>query len=88
LPKFFPSAFKHDLSEDEICQALADPLRVYEELLDDEEGNAQDLTIGKTHSEVILEVGVKYKDDEEFVFHAARANARRKNFYNRARRKL
>ncbi|MBS1998746.1 MAG: hypothetical protein JSS86_20620 [Cyanobacteria bacterium SZAS LIN-2] len=85
MPKFFPSAFKHGLTEDEILQALADPFRVYEELLDDDDGNAQDLTIGKTHAEVLLEIGVKYTCDNEFVFHADQANARRKDYYNRGR---
>jgi uncharacterized DUF497 family protein len=86
LLRFFESAFKHNLSEEQIRQALADPLRVYEDLPEDNEGNAQDLTIGKTHSEVILEIGVKYGDDEDCVFHADEANAKRKDAYNKSRR--
>ncbi len=84
--RFFDSAFKHGLSEDQIRQSLADPLRLYEELPDDEDGNPQDLTIGKTHAEVVLEVGVKYKDDHDCVFHADEANAKRKDTYNKRRR--
>lgn len=82
LLRFFESAFKHNLSKDQILQALADPFKIYEELQDDEEGNPQDLTIGKTCAEVILEVGVKYRDDEDCVFHADEANAKRKDAYN------
>jgi len=88
LLRFFESAFKHNLTEDQIRQALADPLRVYEDLPDDDEGNSQDLTIGKTHAEVILEIGVKYKhnEDEDCVFHADEANAKRRTAYNKSRR--
>ncbi|MBI5173505.1 MAG: hypothetical protein HY986_11515 [Candidatus Melainabacteria bacterium] len=85
--RFFDSAFKHGLTEAQIEQALADPLRIYEELEDDEEGNPQDMTIGKTHAEVILEVGVKYKPAEECVFHADEANAQRKDRYNKEGRR-
>lgn len=86
LLRFFQSAFKHGLTEAEIRQALADPLRIYEELEEDEDGNAQDLTIGKNHAEVILEVGVKSTEDDDFVFHADEANAMRKDAYNKGRR--
>ncbi len=80
--RFFISAFKHGLDEEQIRQSLADPFRIYEELPDDDSGNPQDLTIGKTNLEVILEIGVKYKDDEDCVFHADEANAKRKDAYS------
>jgi hypothetical protein len=85
--RFFDSAFKHALTEAQIEEALADPFRIYEEMEDDGEGNPQDLTIGKTHAEVILEVGVKYKTDEECVFYADEANAKRKDRYNKEGRR-
>lgn len=82
---FFESAFKHKITEELIRQALADPLRIYEDLPDDNDGNPQDITIGKTHAEVILEICVKYRGDEDCVFHADEANAKRKDAYNKNR---
>lgn len=75
------TAFKHGVSELQIREALADPFAISEDLEDDAEGNGQDMTIGKTFAEVLLEVGIKYSEDE-WVFHANHANARYKAAYD------
>jgi hypothetical protein len=61
-------------------------MRIYEDFPDDEDGNPQDFTIGMTLAEVILEVGIKYKGDEDCVFHADEANSQRKQAYKNTRR--
>lgn len=86
LLRFFESAFRHRITENQIRQALSDPLRIYEDLDDDNDGYPQDMTIGQTHAEVLLEVGIKYRDDEDCVFHADQANAKRKDAYNKSGR--
>jgi len=85
LLKFFQSAFKH-VSESQIREALADPMRIYEEFPDDDDGNPQDLTIGMTIAEVILEIGIKYKEDDDCVFHASEATKQRQQDYRNTRR--
>ncbi len=83
--RFFESAFKH-VSEAQIREALADPLRIYEDFPDDDDGNSQDFTIGMTHAEVILEGGIKYKGDEDCVFHADVATNQRQQACRSRRR--
>jgi hypothetical protein len=80
MQKVLRSALKHHLTERQILEDYADPLRlVWAE--PDLNGIPQDLIIGSTVSDSIIEIKVKYTNDADIIFHAQPANAKWKSLY-------
>jgi hypothetical protein len=78
------SALKHGITETDIRQVLADPITVrYFAIHEDSFGNPQDMVVGFTQSGVLVEIGVKYTDDFDIVFHANRVSRRFRALYRR-----
>ena len=76
------SAFKHGITELQIGEVLADKYTTKPfELHDDENSNPQEMLVGYTQSNVLLEIGVRYMDEWDEVFHANRVTAEYRALY-------
>jgi hypothetical protein len=72
--RYLPSALKR-VTKQQIEEALADPLQI-EQALEDFAGHSQQMVIGKTLAEITLEIGIRFEEDDDVVFHASIATAR------------
>jgi len=78
------SAFKHGVTEKEIHYVLSDrnPTRRSYLMHDDADGNAQDMFVAHTGTRPWpIEVAISYRQDENIVFHAARATPEYEKLY-------
>lgn len=69
------SLSRHNVSQQEILEALEDPYKIEVET-GEYESNPTSLWIGKTFTERLLEVGVEYLEDSNHIYHAAKARAK------------
>ncbi len=83
--------FNHDsldrngVSEQECLQALADPLKIEVEEDESESGNPRSMWVGKTQLDRLLEVGVEYLEDMDWIYHANNAQAKYRERYEQPR---
>lgn len=75
------SAFKHEITEAQIREVLADQSTKPFELHDDSYGNPQEMLVGYTHSGVLIEIAVRYEEDTDEVFHANKVTAKYRALY-------
>ncbi len=83
--KYRKTAFKWGCTKEQIEQVLADLASRPFELHDDEHGNPQEMIVGYTQAEVLLEIGIAYLEDDDSVFHAKKASAEYKQMYLESR---
>lgn len=82
------SLLRHDVTEHEIKQAIADPF-----VIDVEEGFSKSgfprvMWVGYTESGRLLEVGIEYKENCDFVYHADNAQAKYRQLYHQPGRQF
>jgi uncharacterized DUF497 family protein len=76
---------RHGVTHEECIEALADMLKVDEEQTESKQGNPRIMWVGMTRLDRLLEVGVEYLQDMEFIYHANSAQAKYRKLYNRSR---
>ncbi len=80
--RILKSALKHGVLESQIREVLADHRHTKPfELHDDVDGNPQEMLVGYTQSNVQSEIAVRYSEESDDVFHAARVTAKYKRLY-------
>jgi hypothetical protein len=83
--RILEAALKHGITQRQIREALADRLRRNFEIHQDEHGNPQDMVVGHTESEVLLEIGICYRATTDVIFHANKVTAHYKRLYERGK---
>lgn len=83
--RILKSALEHGITQRQIREALADELRRNFEIHEDEHGNPQDMVVGHTEREVLLEIGICYRAKTDVIFHANKVTAYYKRLYERSR---
>jgi hypothetical protein len=79
------SALKHEITEQQIREVLADQCSTKAfELHEDSEGDPQEMLVGYTQTNVLIEIAVKYTDERDQVFHANRVSAEYRKLYEEA----
>ncbi len=83
--RFRASAFQHGITKDQMEEVLASQwgMTRWFKIHDDHDGNSQDMVIGFDAEGVLIEVGLTYIDDDEFIFHADSATSSWKDKYNK-----
>ena len=81
------SALKHGINPRQMRQVLADTETTqFFPIHEDAAGNPQEMAVGFTQNEVLLEIGVTYGPDMDYVFHAKRAGALYRKIFERRRK--
>jgi len=76
------SALKHGITKAQILQVLSDHnVTRYFPLHEDAQSNPQEMAIGYTQKGVLLEIGVRYMDNFDDVFHANRVSSKYRQLY-------
>lgn len=70
-----------NVSQEEIKEALDDPLALEVEEGQSLTGNPTVIYVGMTFAERLLEIGVEYANHETHIFHARKANAQNQAKY-------
>ncbi len=63
------------VSKAEIIEVLDDPMTIELDQNESSKGNPTVMYIGKTQAERLLEIAVEYKEDENHIYHARKANS-------------
>lgn len=84
--KIRKSALKHGITEAQIREVLADQFttKFFEMHSERDDDDYQEMAVGYSQANVLLEVAVKYSDDAEIVFHANRVTAAYRTLYEEA----
>ncbi len=69
------------VSWEEAKEALDDPMVIEASEGESKQGNPTIIYVGKTQAERLLEIGVEYKEHENHVYHARKANAKCRKLY-------
>lgn len=70
-----------NVTRDEVIEVLDDPIVIEAVEGESVQGNPTIMYVGKTQKERLLEIGVEYKEHENCVYHARRANSKFKALY-------
>lgn len=70
--KFEKDAFKH-CTKEQIEDVLSDPFKGEIDIGPSKRGYPRRMFVGATSSDVVLEVGVEFRDDDDYIFHAMKA---------------
>ncbi len=81
----YESLNRHQISDKECLEALADPDKIEIEQSESEDGNPRSMWLGKTNSERLIEVGVEYMEEMDWIYHANKVKAKYKAFYEWSR---
>lgn len=76
---------RHGVSEQECLQALDDPLRLEVEEGESDSENPRIMWVCKTDLERLLEIGVEYLEDMDWIYHADNAQAKYRRLYEQSR---
>lgn len=76
------SLTRHNVTTDEIYQALADPAVLPVDEEPNRDDNPRVMWIGQTETNRLLEIGIEYIDGKfDFIYHANNAQAKYKQAY-------
>lgn len=75
------SLVRHGVTPQECMEALADPCVIEVDESENKSGNPRIMWVGKTQLERMLEVGVEYLDDMDWIYHANNAQSKYKSRY-------
>jgi hypothetical protein len=83
------SAYKHGVTDSQILEVLADQFTTrFFEMHGGEDDEYQEMAVGFTQASVLLEIGVKYleneEEEEEVVFHANRVTSEYRQLFEGA----
>ena len=86
---------RHEVSHEEVQEALADSLRIEVQEGESNDGNPTTIWIGATLSDGLLEIGFEYLEDEDHIYHCDNCRShyrarygRRERPWKRCRRKI
>jgi hypothetical protein len=80
--RILKSALKHGITELQIRQVLSDRYTTKQyPIHDDSHGNPQEMLVGYTQSNVLLEIAVRYGSDFNDIFHSNKVSAKYKKLY-------
>lgn len=82
---FRASAFQHGVTKDQMEEVLVNQwgMTRWFKIHDDHNGNSQDMAIGFDAEGVLIEVGITYVDNDEFIFHADEATTTWERRFNK-----
>lgn len=81
------SALKHEITPQQMRQVLAYAQTTqFFSIHDDVEGDPQEMAVGFAESDVLLEIGITYGEDIDYIFHAKRAGALYRKLFERRRK--
>lgn len=75
------SLVRHGVTQRECIEALADPCVVEVEEGESNSGNPRIMWVGRTQLERLLEVGIEYLDDMDWIYHADNAQSKYRHQY-------
>jgi len=81
---FRSSALKHNISEDQVREVLANKFggTKFLDFPDDDNGNTQEMAVGFDAEGRLIEIGITYLDEDDVVFHADNATPNWQKRYN------
>jgi hypothetical protein len=81
--RILPSALEHGVTERDIQYVLlpGNPMTRFYILHDDAEGNGQEMAVGYTERERLIEIAICYRPNETVIFHADSVTLTYKEYY-------